>query len=534
MSEKTLADLLSALPFGFPPPDQNPVITAPPTEDSRAIAPGGVFVARKGANFDGHAYIDAALAAGAVAVVGEVPNLDIPAAYVYVHDAGEALGYLASAYYDHPSQKMVVVGITGTDGKTTTASITYHMLKTAGVRVGMISTIKAIIGDEELETGLHVTTPPAHEVHAYLRRMVEAGLTHCVLEATSHGLAQGRVNGVDVDVAVMTNITHEHLDFHGTFDNYLAAKCQLFRLMANHPPRGEQPTIAVINADDPHGPDFAEAARGANYLMLYSTHQRNADFFTDRVHYRPNGTTLMLRGNAGDIAITTPLVGPFNVQNILAGTIAAISAMPQPIHQQRMLDAIPLALSTFPPLKGRMQPIDEGQAFLAMVDFAHTPNALKNAVQAARAMIPKEGRVIAVFGSAGLRDREKRRLMAEIAAELADFTVLTAEDPRTESLFGILREMKAGMLSKGAEEGRDFYRVPDRARAIEQAVHMARPGDVVIVCGKGHEQSMCFGSVEHPWDDGDTLRAILRKETPPRLLPTWDEATLQDEAWLKD
>ncbi|MFP4323842.1 MAG: UDP-N-acetylmuramoyl-L-alanyl-D-glutamate--2,6-diaminopimelate ligase [Anaerolineales bacterium] len=534
MSNITLADLLSALPFGFPPPADNPTISAPPTEDSRTVAPGGVFVARRGDSFDGHAYIDAAIQAGAVAVVGELPDLALPVAYVYVHDAGAALGYLSSAYYGQPSQKLVIVGVTGTDGKTTTSSIAYHILKTAGVRVGMISTIKAIIGDEELETGLHVTTPPAHEVHAYLRRMVDAGLTHCILEATSHGLAQGRVNGVDVDVAVMTNITHEHLDYHGTFENYLAAKCKLFRLMADHPPRGDQPTIAVINADDPHGPDFAEAARGANYLMLYSMHQQNADFFADRVHYRANGTSFMLRGNAGDLAISTPLVGPFNVQNILAGTIAAISAMPQPINQQRMLDAIPVALSTLPQLKGRMEPIDEGQDFLAIVDFAHTPNALKNALAAARAMINAEGRVITVFGSAGLRDREKRRLMAEIAAELADFTILTAEDPRTESLFGILREMKAGMVAKGAAEGRDFYRVPDRARAIAQAAHMARAGDVVIVCGKGHEQSMCFGRIEHPWDDADALRAVLRKEAQPRTLPTWDEAALQDEAWLND
>jgi len=526
-----LSDLLSALPFGFPPPDANPHITAPITEDSRQVQPGGVFVARRGHGTDGHHYIEQAIAAGAAAIIGEDPQLKPNAPYVYVHNAAETLGYLSSAYYAYPSRALVVVAVTGTDGKTTTASIAYHILKTAGLRVGMISTIKAIIGDEELETGLHVTTPPAHEVHLYLRRMVDAGLTHCILEVTSHGLDQGRVNGVEVDVAVLTNVTHEHLDWHGSFENYRDAKAKLFRILARRLPKGDQPTIAVINADDPNAPHFAEAAIGANYLMLYSKSQKNADFYADRIHYRPDGTSLMLRGNAGDIPLNSPLVGPFNVLNTLAGTVAAISAMPQPIHQQRMVNAIPLAVQTLPQIRGRMERIDEGQDFIAVVDFAHTPNALKNVLQAARAMVSQQNRVIVVFGSAGLRDREKRRLMAEYAAELADFSVLTAEDPRTESLFGILGEMKTGMVAKGAQEGRDFYRVPDRNRAIQQACHLAKAGDMVLVCGKGHEQSMCFGTIEHPWDDAAALRAALRGEEPPFMLPSADD---EAETWLED
>jgi UDP-N-acetylmuramoyl-L-alanyl-D-glutamate--2,6-diaminopimelate ligase len=528
-----LADLLSNLPFGFPPPDSDPQITAPVVEDSRLVEPGGVFVARRGRSYDGHQYIEAAIAAGAVAIVGEDPKLQLPVAYVYVHDAGEAYGYLCAAYYGRPSRELVIIGITGTDGKTTTSSIAYNILKTAGVRVGMINTVKAIIGEQEYETGLHVTTPPAHDIQRYLRQMVEAGLTHCVLEITSHGLDQGRANGVEIDVAVITNLTHEHLDWHGSFEAYREAKAKLFRLMARRQPKGDQPTIAIINADDPNGPHFAEAARGANYLLLYSLRQANADFYADRVYYRPEGTTFMLRGNAGDLAIKSPLVGSFNVLNTLAGAAAAIAAMPQLSQQQRMLHAVPLGIESLPPIPGRMQAIRGGQDFLAIVDFAHTPNALKMALLAAREMIGDKGRIIAVFGSAGLRDREKRRLMAEVAADLADFSLLTAEDPRTESLRDILRSMKEGMVAKGKEEGRDFYRVPDRYRALMQACALAKPGDVVITCGKGHEQSMCFGTVEHPWDDATALAAVLRGElVPPQVLPTWEES--DDEAWLKD
>lgn len=529
-----LSDLLSALPFGFPAPDGNPEITAPVTEDSRRVQRGGVFVARKGRSSDGHRYIEAAVKAGAAAVIGEMPALKLPVPYVYLHDAGEAIGYLASAFYSHPSKALIVVGVTGTDGKTTTCTTAYNILKTAGVKVGMISTVSAVIGDQSMDTGFHVTTPTAEEVQHYLHQMVQAGLTHCILECTSHGLDQGRVNGVQFDVAVLTNITHEHLDWHGSFENYRAAKSRLFQLLARRPPKGDQPTIAVINADDENAPEFARAAIGANYMMLYSLSQTSADFYADRIHYRPDGTTFMLRGNAGDIAIKSPLVGAFNVMNVMAGAVAAISAMPQPIHQQRMLHAIPLGIESLPPIPGRMQPINEGQPFLAVVDFAHTPNALKNALQTARSLIAPHKRVIAVFGSAGLRDREKRRLMAEISAQLADFTILTAEDPRTESLRNILREMKAGMVSHGGEEGVTFYRVPDRGAAIVQACHMAQAGDIVIVCGKGHEQSMCFGSIEYAWDDAKTLRAALRGEPLPFSLPTSDERKAENESWREE
>lgn len=528
-----LADLLSGLPFAFPPPDSDPDITAPVTEDSREIEPGGVFVARRGKDFDGHKYIQKAVEAGAAAVFGEEPaaKLNLPVAYVQVHSGQAVLGHLAAAYYGYPSRKLVVIGVTGTDGKTTTSSVAFHILKTAGVKVGLITSVSAVIGDEELPTGLHVTTPRAHEIQRYLKQMVEAGLTHCVLETTSHGLDQGRVNGVDYDVAVLTNLTHEHLDWHGSFEAYRDAKAKLFTMMARSYPKGDQPKIAVINADDPNAPEFSRAAIGANYLMLYSMSNPNADFYADRIHYRPHGTSFMLRGNAGDLAINSPLVGPFNVANSIAGAVAAISAMPQEANRERMLRAVPLGLQTLPQISGRMEPIDEGQAFMAVVDFAHTPNAIKRALEAARSMIAPDKRVIAVFGSAGLRDREKRRLMPEYAAELADICIFTAEDPRTESLLGILEVMANAAISKGGVEGQTFFREPDRGKALLMAVQMAQPGDIVIACGKGHEQSMCFGAIEHPWDDRVALRAALRGEAV-LTLPTAQNS--QDERWLND
>ncbi|MCL4876974.1 MAG: UDP-N-acetylmuramoyl-L-alanyl-D-glutamate--2,6-diaminopimelate ligase [Anaerolineae bacterium] len=528
-----LSELLSALPFGFPPPDADPDITAPVTEDSREVRPGGVFVARRGRGVDGHQYIDKAIEAGAAAVFGEEPDLKLPVAYVYTNDAGQALGHLASAYYGYPSRSLVVIGVTGTDGKTTTSNVAYHILKTAGVKVGMISTVSAIIGEEEIPTGLHVTTPPAHEIHRYLKQMVDAGLTHCVLEVTSHGLDQGRVNGVDFDVAVMTNITHEHLDWHGSFEAYRDAKAKLFRITAGHPPRGSQPTITIINVDDPSATYFAQASIGANYMLLYSLHDQSADFYADRIHYRPNGASFMLRGNAGDIAINSPLVGEFNIYNLIAGAAAAISAMPQPVHQQRMLHAVPMGIQSLPQVPGRMEAIDEGQDFLAVVDFAHTPNALKQALKAARTMISKENRVIAVFGSAGLRDVEKRRLMAEVSTELADISIFTAEDPRTESLAGILDVMAHAASSKGGVEGQTFFRVRDRGRALYEACQLAKPGDIVIACGKGHEQSMCFGRIEHPWDDRNALRAALRQQ-PLQSLPTADPGRDANEQWVNE
>ncbi|CAG0992725.1 UDP-N-acetylmuramoyl-L-alanyl-D-glutamate--2, 6-diaminopimelate ligase [Anaerolineae bacterium] len=504
--------LLDAVPGLISRPQGEAEITGGVYEDHRALKPGAVFVARQGKSVDSHDFIDAALAAGAGAVVGErspeeMPPLPVP--YAQVSSAGDALGYLAAAFQGFPSRNLTMIGVTGTDGKTTTTNLIYHMLKAAGRKVGMISTISAVIGDEDLPTGLHVTTPSAPDVQGYLRRMVDAGLTHCVLETTSHGLAQGRVNGVAFDLAVMTNVTHEHLDYHGTFENYRAAKGLLFEKVAGASPKPGVPKAAVINGDDPSAAYFLSIPIPTQYR--YSLLDESASVFADQIRFSPDQTHFRLQiPGQGPLEVATTLVGDFNILNIMAA--AAVGSLLGCSGEQ-----IQAGIAALPLISGRMERINEGQDFLAIVDFAHTPNALLKALSAARNMTT--GQVIAVFGSAGLRDVEKRRMMAEYGAELADICILTAEDPRTESLDAILESMAVGARSRGGREGRTFYRVPDRGVAIALGCALANPGDLVIACGKGHEQSMCFGTVEHPWDDREAMRAALRGK-PLKRLPT--------------
>lgn len=526
------------LPFEFEPATDNPRISAPVTENASEIEPGGLFLARMGRSTDGHRFIPQAVARGAAAVVGERPFDEVKDAlqgvpYARVPNGYEAFGYLVSGYEGNPSRNLIVIGVTGTNGKTTTTTVIYHILKAAGVKVGLISTVAAHIGEREISTGLHVTNPPAHQLQRYLSEMVDAGMTHVVLEVTSQGLDQGRVNGTQIDVAVLTNVTHEHLDWHGSFEAYRTAKARLFHLMKETMRKGSQPNIAVINADDPSGPVFAEASVGADYLLLYSINQKDADLYADNVHYGPNYTSFMLRGNTGDIPIRSPLVGAYNVANVLAGIGGAIAAMPQPENQQVMINAIPRGIADLPQIPGRMEHLDEGQDFTAIVDFAHTHDALDKALDAAQLMKGDAGRVIVVFGSAGLRDVEKRRLMAEVAAQKADLMVLTAEDPRTESLLSILEDMKTAAIESGAIENETMWTVPDRGRAIDFACRLARAGDVLLVCGKGHEQSMCFGKIEHPWDDREALRSALHGK-PLLTLPSAPEPYDSVEAWRNE
>ena len=512
-----LAHISGVLAF----PQQDAEIRAPVSENAATVEAGGVFVARRGANVDGHDLIPQAIARGAAAVVGERPPDAVACSvpYVQVEDGQAVLGPLAAAYYGHPSRQLVVIGVTGTDGKTTTCTLIHSILKAAGLPVGLISTVSAVIGDEEMPTGLHVTTPPAHAVQMYLARMVRAGLTHVVLEATSHGLAQGRVNGVDFDVAVLTNVTHEHLDFHRTWEDYRAAKARLFRMAAVSYRKAGVPKAAVINADDPSAEVFRRAAEGVDRTVSYALDvMRPVDIHAEAIAYRPDATRFTIVGpQALEQPVETPLVGAFNVANILAAAGAASVLLGE--QPERLRAALAEGIRNMPPIPGRMERIDEGQDYLAVVDFAHTPNALRRALEAARMMIAPDRRVIAIFGSAGLRDREKRRMMAEIGMRLADRVILTAEDPRTESLAAILNEMAQGCIHAGGVEGENFWRVMDRGRALAFGCSLARQGDLVIACGKGHEQSMCFGDTEYPWDDREALRAAIHG-TPLLTLPT--------------
>ena len=506
---KLLQTLLAAIPANqilATSGDLATLISAPVVESSLEVEPGGLFVARAGQSYDGHAFIPDAIAAGAAAIIGETEAPELAVPYIRVNSAVDILGLLAAAYHDFPSRKLVIIGVTGTDGKTTTCLLLHSILKQVrDIKAGYISTISADFGDETLATGLHVTTPSAPRIQAYLALMVEAGLTHCVLEMTSHGLAQGRLNGVDIDVAVLTNVMHEHLDYHGSWEEYRAAKAIMFKMLESSWRNPAQEKVSIINADDPSSAYFA--AIPADRLITYSI-AKQACYRASGIAYSPSGT----RFQVADQALTLQLPGEFNVSNALAALSAA-----------RALgigwEAIKAGIAAVEGIAGRMERIDEGQDFIAMVDFAHTPNALKRALEAGRDMLAPGKRLIAVFGSAGLRDIEKRQLMAETSAQLADMTILTAEDPRTESLTDILAMMASGCLARGGVEGETFMRIPDRGEAIYRACRMARAGDLVMACGKGHEQSMCFDTVEHPWDDREALRSALRG-APLSTLPT--------------
>jgi UDP-N-acetylmuramoyl-L-alanyl-D-glutamate--2,6-diaminopimelate ligase len=535
---KTLSQLLENVP-GLLRVSGDEDITAPVVESDSDLAPGGLFVARRGLSVDGHDFIPRAIEKGAAAIVGERAMPDLPVPYAQVENAQEATGYLAAAYHDFPSRKLIVVGVTGTDGKTTTSTFIHSILQTAtGGKAGLISTVNAVIGGQTVDTGLHVTTPGAPQVQALLAQMVENGLTHAVLEMTSHGLAQGRLNGVDIDVAVLTNLTHEHLDFHGSFEAYRAAKGRLFQMLGTSYRKPNVPKISVVNADDPNAEFFASFSW--DRLLCYGLKKTFIDeimckafgnpefkfenvFLPSVIRYEVDATYFSIpHGKTADnppqvresYEFKILLAGEFNISNALAAVAA--TWIPVGINN---IAAVRSGLSAVTSIPGRMERIDEGQDFTAIVDFAHTPNALANALKTCRAMLKPGARLIAVFGSAGLRDREKRRLMAETSAELADFTVLTAEDPRTESLDSILQVMAEAMNAKGGVEGRTFIRVPDRGEALYRACQMAQAGDIVIACGKGHEQSMAFGKVEYPWDDRDAMRAALRG-APLRTLPT--------------
>lgn len=506
---KTLHDLLATVPADeilSISGDLETPISAPVVESSREVEPGGLFVARVGQSTDGHRFIPAAIAAGAAAIIGETAQPELPVPYVQVKDAQKIIGPLAAAWHDFPSRKLVVIGVTGTDGKTTTCLLLHSIFKfISGTKAGYISTISADFGEESAATGLHVTTPSAPRIQAYLAKMVDAGLTHCILEMTSHGLAQGRLKGVDIDVAVLTNVTHEHLDYHGSWEDYRAAKARMFELLNQSFRKPDVHKWAVINADDPSADYFA--AIPTDRVLTYSD-DASSDFRASKTEFSSVGA----RFEVANQALSLPLLGGFNLSNALAA-IAAARALgvgwPPIIAGLAAVEQIP----------GRMERIDEGQDFIAMVDFAHTPNALERALEAGRAMIQPGKRLIAVFGSAGLRDIEKRRLMAETSAHLADMTILTAEDPRTESLDDILAAMAAGCRAAGGVEGETFIRIPDRGQAIFRACQLAKAGDLVVACGKGHEQSMCFGEIEHPWDDREAMRSALRGK-PLRALPT--------------
>jgi UDP-N-acetylmuramoyl-L-alanyl-D-glutamate--2,6-diaminopimelate ligase len=499
MKHILLADLISLIPVSWQSQSMLPAISVNSIQfDSRKVSSGDIFVAFAGVTIDGHDFINDAIERGAIAIIGTKNLNDLPVPYIKVEDSREALAWLAAAFYDFPARKLTVIGVTGTDGKTTTSNLIYTILKTSGMMAGLISTVNAVIGDELVDTGFHVTTPESIDIQKYLARMVDAGITHVVLETTSHGLAQHRVTACEYDIAVVTNITHEHLDYHGSYEEYRAAKAILFKaLSATCDKAHGNYHLAVLNRDD------------ISYEFLSSIIETSqisygingiGDLLATDIVCSPEGVDFSVLSEGKVERIHSNLLGQYNVSNCLAA-IGATRVL------GISMEVIKEGIASLEGVPGRMESIDLGQPFRAIVDFAHTPHALEVALTTARGLT--KGRLIAVFGSAGLRDRQKRRMMAEVSIRMADITILTAEDPRTEALDAILAQMADAAASQGGIEGRNYYRIPDRGNAIRLAVKLARPGDLVIACGKGHEQSMCFITTEYPWDDRTAMRAAL-------------------------
>ncbi|MBI4039574.1 UDP-N-acetylmuramoyl-L-alanyl-D-glutamate--2,6-diaminopimelate ligase [Candidatus Daviesbacteria bacterium] len=387
----------------------------------------------------------------------------------------------ACFWFGFPSARLQVIGVTGTDGKTTTVNLIYHILRQAGKKVSMVSSINAVLGNEDYDTGFHVTTPDPYFLQKYLKMAADDGAEYMIVEATSHGLDQNRLWGVKFKAAVVTNITHEHLDYHKTYQNYLKSKAKLFTNV----------DLSILNLDDQSYWVLAKLAAGKK--ITYSLKNNTADYTVDKFPFQ------------------TKLTGEYNKYNILA---ALACCRELGIDKQAIRDAI----AGFSSLAGRMEKIDLGQDFSVVVDFAHTPNALGQALGALRSTT--KGRLMAVFGCAGLRDRQKRPLMGQVAGKLADLAVITAEDPRTEDVGQIIDQIAQGMQQSGMEESmmndkglrmKGFYKVPDRKEAIEFAINLAQTGDTIGIFGKGHEKSMCYGTKEYSWSDQEAAYAAIRK-----------------------
>ena len=504
MSQVFLDQLVSHFPQTFQIQEPGIKVTGVAL-DSRSTLPGNVFIALEGQSFDGHEFIPEAVDRGATAIVGTRDVLDVQVPYLRVTDARLALAQISAAFHGFPARELTVIGVTGTDGKTTTVNLIYKILEAAGIQTGMITTVNAQIGERVLDTGFHVTTPEAPQIQGYLAEMVAAGITHVILEVTSHGLAQKRVAGCEFDMGVVTNITHEHLDYHGTYVEYLAAKGELFvELSRSVHKESRLHRLAVLNKDDSSYQYLAELVDSLEprvESVAYGCSGGSEVKATD-IQIHPGGISFSaMVGDTPPLLVRSNLLGDYNVLNCLAAVAA--TAVGLEIDGKHIQEGI----ANLPGIPGRMEVIDLGQNFIAIVDFAHTPNALENALRSARRMT--QGKVIAIFGSAGLRDQAKRGMMAKVSGRLADYTVLTAEDPRSESLDEILSNMADGVRSQGGVEGHDYWRIRDRGSAIRFGLHLASPGDVVISCGKGHEQSMCFGEIEYSWDDRTAMRSAL-------------------------
>jgi UDP-N-acetylmuramoyl-L-alanyl-D-glutamate--2,6-diaminopimelate ligase len=454
--------------------------------DSRRIQPGFCFVAMRGGTTDGNKYIDTAIQAGAVAVVTdsatEPPRKDI--AWAVAAHGRRALAKLSANFYKKPAEKLAITGVTGTNGKTTTTYLIESLLRQSGRKTAMVGTVEYHIAGRVMPAP-H-TTPESLELNRVFHEAVSHGVTEAVMEVSSHALAQERVYGVPYDVAVFTNLTRDHLDFHGTMENYFRAKACLFRGCGTEPPR-----VAIINRDDSWSEQLVKLAhKHCDKVFTYGL--ASGDFHAEKLEMTSTGTRFEMVTPERRIAVFSPLLGKVNVYNLLA---ASAAAMERGIHADRISEAITHVTRA----PGRFERVDAGQPFSVIVDYAHTDDALRNVTSLAREFVQQAGggRVITLFGCGGDRDKTKRPLMGKAAGEGSDLVILTSDNPRSEEPRAILNDVLPGL----AETGAQFLVEPDRKKAIGMAVANARLGDIVILAGKGHEKTQTTREGVHPFDD---------------------------------
>lgn len=462
--------------------------------DSRRMVPGALFVALRGSDFDGHAFAARAIEAGAVAILAE-EALPLAVPQAIVPDSRAALAAVAARFFGYPSRELTVVGITGTDGKTTTSYILEHILQQAGIVTGVIGTVGVRIGQDRSYDNGHQTTPESNRVQGFLREMVEAGVQVAIVESTSHGLAMHRLDGVHYRYAGVTNITREHLEYHGTIEQYRAAKAILIeRTVANG-------GVVVLNADD-EGARAMLGWTGDHPVTWFST-ESAPDAHVVAHDITPEQTAIRFRMRLPDAEteVRLPMIGRFNVANaLLAASLAHALCIDA--------TAIATALGTPLAVPGRLHQIDQGQPFAVVVDYAHTPESLRKILLLLRERYPAN-RVLVVTGSAGQRDEGKRPLQGAVCAELADVSIFTNEDPRLEDAGKIIQDIADGAREIGAVEGERFHCVTDRREAIALALDLATPGDCVLLAGKGHETSIIVGLEHVPWNEAEVASELL-------------------------
>ncbi|NTV62514.1 MAG: UDP-N-acetylmuramoyl-L-alanyl-D-glutamate--2,6-diaminopimelate ligase [Oscillochloris sp.] len=469
--------------------------------DSRQVRPGWLFVAIRGFHVDGHQFLSRAIAAGAAAVVVDARHWNgesLACLLIAVADSRVALAPLAANFYRRPALSLRTIGITGTKGKSTTTDLVNQVLEGGGFSTGMISTVDFKVGARRWPNSTRQSTPEAPEIQGLLREMVDVGCAYAVLEATSHALSArwNRLGDCAFDVAVFLNVTHEHLDYHGSFEQYRADKARLFEMLGEDT-RAEP--WAIANADDPSHDYFLAAAPARARRLTFGV-RAPADLRAHGVSAGPSGSTLRVTTPWGETRLRLQIPGSFNVSNALAALGVALS-------QGVPLERAAAALEAVPGVRGRMQPINLGQPFDVIVDYAHNPDSFEQVLGMLRPIT--RGRIIAVFGSAGERDRAKRAIQGEIASRYADLLVLTDEDPRGEDPAAIIAEIAEGAERAGKRLGDGYLCIPDRNEAIRAAVAAAQPGDLVLLLGKGHEGNIIYASGPLPWDEAEVARKAV-------------------------